>query len=95
VLVASLALAGCSKGDAPESAARPSAAAAQAPASAASYPIAGVIPQSEETPASGTPGPGSGQTAVGGLAGHQDKDGANSAKAPAPTGGDAAASGPK
>ena len=69
-----------------------STAAADSPASASMDPLAGVRPKHDDVAATGATGigPQDASTAVGGLAGNQDKGGANTGATPAPTGGDGA-----
>lgn len=71
-----------------------STAAADSPASASMDPMAGVRPKHDDVAASGATGigPQDASTAVGGVAGNQDKGGAGTGtgSTPAPTGGDGA-----
>jgi hypothetical protein len=79
-------------GSSPLSSTTASTASSASPASAAMDPMAGVRPKEDDVAASGATGigPQDASTAVGGLAGNQDKGGARTGGTPAPTGGDGA-----
>ncbi len=83
-------LAGCDRAATP-----PPAVSGAAGAGAASAAASSIVPHDGELPRSGKPnGPAEGAAAIGGLSGNQERGGAETGRAPQPTGGDGGASVP-